>query len=194
MNKIYFCLRTLLCHAFPKFFIYGFLLTITSEALHAQNVTIAAAADAYVRNGTFGNTNYGTDTSLVVKGSASTGFSRTSYLKFPLGSITYVRSAKIRLYGSNRDNTSTINIALYSVIDDSWTESAITLNNAPTASSAFLTSTGVNNITGYYEFDVTNFVKAQLAGDKMVSVFVLITKASVFVLGRRLGYLLLQFG
>jgi len=164
MNKPLFCSAS-------KLSLAVFILAITNSALLAQTVTIAPTADAFVRNGTYGNINYGSNTSLIVKGSPTSGFLRSSYLKFPLGAITNVRSAKVRLYGLNKDNTSTINVTLFGVNDDSWTETGITFNNAPAAASS-LSSVGITNVAGYYEFDVTDFVKAQLTGDKVVSVVV----------------------
>lgn len=140
--------------------------------VNAQVVVFSPTADAYVRDGSYGNTNFGNDTSLIVKSATTAGVNRLSYLKFSIGTITTpVKSAKIRVYGYNSTNTSTIRIALFGVNDDSWTETGITFNNAPPTSASSLSSVGVNNLTGYYEFDVTDFVKAQSSGDKIVSVF-----------------------
>ncbi len=148
------------------------ILVFTSGLLHAQTVTLTPTADAYVRNGTYANTNYGSADSLTVKGSPTSGFTRTSYLKFSLGAVTNVHSAKLRLYGLNIDNTTTIYVAVFGVSNDSWTESGITFNNAPAATPGALSYTGVNNVAGYYEFDITSFVQTELTGDEIVSVVI----------------------
>jgi hypothetical protein len=71
-----------------------------------SNQTLLPLADAFVRNGSYAAKNYGSDTSLIVKGTATSGTSRISYLKFSLSGISNVTSAKLRLYGRNTENTS----------------------------------------------------------------------------------------
>ena len=137
-----------------------------------QGTTLSPIADAFVRNGSYAAVNYGRDTSLIVKGSAVSNFTRLSYLKFSLSSFSNISSAKLRIYGRNMDNTTTINISSYGANNDSWTETGITFNSAPAASTATLSSVGVNNVAKYYEFDVTSYVKAQLAGDKIVTILI----------------------
>ena len=170
MDKNYSFFRRRLSRAILK---YGFasfiLLSAYSRVLAQSSYTLSPAADAYVRNGSYAGSNYGTDTSLVVKGSSSSGFTRSSYLKFSLQNIAKVGSAKIRIYGRNADNASSINISCYSVDNDSWTESGIIYNNAPTASASPLTSAAITDAAKYYDFDVTSYVKTQFSGDKAVS-------------------------
>jgi N-acetylneuraminic acid mutarotase len=135
-------------------------------------VTLAPDADAFVRNGSYANTNYGKDTILTVKtnNSTSTGFNRHTYLKFPLASVSTVTSAKLRLYGRNIDDNVGNDLFVYGIDNDSWTETGITWNNAPTTTNNPLSIlTGVNNRLQYYEVDVTAYVKAQVAGDKTVT-------------------------
>lgn len=153
-----------------KPFFTGFILCFALAAVSAQSSdTLATAADAYVRNGSYAAINYGGDTSLIVKGSTSSGYSRSSYLKFSLNSITNISSAKIRVYGRNTEGTSGIAISAYSVDNDSWAENTITFNNAPVASASALNAVSVTDQAKYYELDVTDYVKSQLAGDKTVS-------------------------
>ncbi len=148
---------------------FAILFLALGFSLHAQTVTLSSNADAYVRNGTYGNTNFGNDTSLAVKGSSDSGFVRSSYLKFSLGSLANVKSAKLRLYGYNTSNNSTINIAVFGINNDTWTESGITYYNAPASTTTSINFIGVNNVARYYDFDVTGFVKSQLPGDKVVT-------------------------
>lgn len=139
------------------------------SAFAQTSYTLSPAADAYIRNGSYASTNYGNDTALAVKGSSSSGYTRKSYLKFSLGSVSSVTSAKLRIYGRNTDNTSNIAIWLYGADNDNWTESGITWNNAPLPLAAPLSSASLNNVGKYYEIDVSDFVKTQFAGDKTVS-------------------------
>jgi N-acetylneuraminic acid mutarotase len=135
-------------------------------------VALSPVADAFVRNGSYAGTNYGSDTALIVKGAAVSGYTRTSYLKFSLNNISTIDSAKLRIYGRNVDNTTAIRISAYGTNNDSWPEDSLTFNNAPARSTAALSSAGVSNQEKYYELDVTSYVKAQLAGDKMVSILI----------------------
>jgi len=144
-------------------------ITFSIAMAAASSKTLFPLADAFVRNGSYGATNYGSDTSLLVKGSTSTGYARTSYVKFALDSVTSVGSAKLRMYGRNADNTINTDISAFGADNDSWTENGITFNNAPAASTPALTAAGVTDQAKYYDFDVTDYVKAQLAGDKVVS-------------------------
>jgi N-acetylneuraminic acid mutarotase len=138
---------------------------------------VAPLADAFVRNGTYAGTNYGSDTSLLIKTNNSTaGLTRFYYLKFALGSASDIVSAKLRLYGRNTDNAATnatiIHMSAYGLENDSWTEADLTFKNAPIATSAALSSVGVTNQALYYELDVTDFVKHQFSIDKIVSFLV----------------------
>ena len=135
----------------------------------SQSTVLSPLADAFVRNGSYAATNYGSDTSLVVKGSTASGYRRRSFLKFSLSNISNISSAKLRIYGRNIDNTSTIIFSSYGVDNDFWTETGITYNNAPAPSTSALSSAGVSDVAKYYEVDVTGYVKSQFAGDKTVS-------------------------
>jgi hypothetical protein len=130
--------------------------------------TISASADAYVRNGTYAAINYGNDTGLVVKTNSTVGYTRRTYLKFPVSGVSDVVSAKLRVYGRNTEGTSTVSIAAFKCDNDTWTETGITWNTAP-VSGSFLFSSGVNTQARYYEYDVTSFVKTQFTGDKVVT-------------------------
>jgi hypothetical protein len=105
-----------------------------------------------------------------VKASTVANYTRKTYLKFSLTNQSgAISSAKLRIYGSNTDNAATVTLSCYGVDSDSWTEDALTYANAPVGSPTVLSTAAVNNQGKYLEFDVTSFVKAQLAGDKIVS-------------------------
>ncbi|MEO6675277.1 MAG: DNRLRE domain-containing protein, partial [Ginsengibacter sp.] len=152
-----------------------FVVSNVKPAPPLSTVIISALADAYTRDASYANTNYGSDVSLMVKSSSTSGSSRFSYLQFPLNtsiSSGKINSAKLRLYGRNTESTAGITLALYGMDDDSWTENGITFNNAPPSLTYKLSSVNVNDQAKYYEFDVTDFVKFQLAGDKVAGFFI----------------------
>jgi ELWxxDGT repeat protein len=129
----------------------------------------ALVADAYVQDGSFAGTNFGTATTIQVKDDLNAGYSRHTYLKFDLTGVNSVTNAKIRVYGKNIQDTTTVSLKAYGVTTDSWTETAITWNNAPANSGTALGSVNITGNSQYYEIDVTSFVKAQLSGDRVVT-------------------------
>jgi len=128
---------------------------------------VSASADSYTRDGTYTAINYGTSTSLFVKGSATTGNERKAYFKFSLAGVASVQSAKLRVYGKA---DAAFSVLCSSHTDDSWTEAAITYTNNP-KSGAAIVSTAIGTTAQYYEWDVTAFVKTQFAGDKTVTLY-----------------------
>jgi N-acetylneuraminic acid mutarotase len=133
-----------------------------------QQDTLLPHADAFIRNGTYANTNYGRDTSLVVKATTLAGAARSSYLKFLLPEMNGFKTAKLRVYGSNIGDNETVSLFVYGVENDSWGETTITWNNAPPAQTNSLSSAAVNT-QKYYDFDVTSFIAGRVAGDNLVS-------------------------
>ncbi|GGB81827.1 ELWxxDGT repeat protein [Dyadobacter sediminis] len=134
-----------------------------------QDVVMPPIADAYTRNVPYEKTNFGTQPELSIKAGSLPGYQRKTYLKFPLEGISKITSAKLRIYGFNFENNKNITLAATGVSNDGWTETGINWLNAPAASGKILDSVKVSNQAKYYELDVTDFVKAQLGGDKTAS-------------------------
>lgn len=136
--------------------------------------TLNVENDAYVQDGDQTNINFGTDPTLEVKNSGTTGKNRQAYLRFDLTGITSINSAKIRLMG-NLNNTSSTNVVtnVYSVAGG-WAEAGITFSNKPAAGTTALGSATILDTTPrYYTLDVTAYVKAQLAAGHSKISFVL---------------------
>ncbi|KAA6438389.1 DNRLRE domain-containing protein [Dyadobacter flavalbus] len=140
-----------------------------------RTLTFTPEADATVRNGIYQNQNFGSDPLLGTKsfiGSPrdSRDLERVSYLKFAIPGITNVKSAKLRVYGNNHENMQGITLVAGGVLDDSWTENGITKANAPSyLNPATETRVQVNSELKYRDLDVTEFVRSQASGDKVVS-------------------------
>jgi hyaluronate lyase len=133
-------------------------------------VTLAPVADAYVRDGSYAATNYGSDAALVVKNDAS-GYARRSFVKFDLSGLAAApRRAVLWVYGETADSAGTHTpLAAYSVADDSWTESGVTWNTQPALDSQ-LASRTLGDVKDWIPLDVTAFAQAQYAGDKVATV------------------------
>ncbi|MFL5805314.1 MAG: DNRLRE domain-containing protein [Roseiflexaceae bacterium] len=135
----------------------------------ATAVTLGTAADSYVEGGS-ATTNFGGDAELEIKDSSDIGNDRHAFLKFDLRGVSSasVGSAVLKLYVTQLPNGTPAPAKLFAVNADSWTESAIIWNNQP-AQGALLGSQSLAT-TGWVNFDITAFVNAQLAGDKLVTV------------------------
>ncbi len=131
--------------------------------------TLNATADAYVRDGSYATTNYGTLTYTVVKSDA-VGYARKAYEKFDFSSVpaSSVQAATLSLYVNGVNTAPTRTISVYTTQTESWGETSINWNNAPTDTTYVgqIVVTGV----GTYALDVKNAINAQLAkSDHIVS-------------------------
>jgi hypothetical protein len=137
--------------------------------------------DAYVQDTPYADTNFGTDTQLIVKTRSVPGYNRNSWLSFDIAGFTGITSAKLRLYLDSLDTavTNTVPVVLYYPPDtaDGWTASTITWNNAPAYGTNILGTVNLNNpqIGTWIEYDVTAAVAADSNG---VSTFMLTSTPS----------------
>lgn len=136
---------------------------------NVNKIELDPIADAFVRGGSFSSTNFGNGTSLQIKTSAAMEYSREAYLKFSLTSVSDITSAKLRIFGRNVDNATSILISAYGIENDAWTEADLNWYNKPASSTPILSSVGITNERKYYEFEVTEYVKAQALSDKTAS-------------------------
>jgi hypothetical protein len=123
-----------------------------------------ATADAYVQNGSFGNTNHGSANPLLVKDAVSP-FDRVAYLSFNLGSLGAgsVGTATLNLFGGIQNSDGSPLLIQVLAGSGGFNENTINFNNAP-ATGATLASTVVTGTTPrVYGFDLTGFVKSELA-------------------------------
>lgn len=128
-------------------------------------------ADAYVRDGTYSGSNFGTATTLDVKLDA-VGTDREAYLKFNVAGMTNIKRALLQLMPTyvNTDPGATYTVEF--VADDSWTETGITWNNKPAGSGTILGQLGGLKTNASMAIDITSQVKAEAAGDGVLSVHI----------------------
>ncbi|MCG7203566.1 polysaccharide lyase family 8 super-sandwich domain-containing protein [Streptomyces arenae] len=129
------------------------------------SAVLAPVGDAYVRDGAYAATGYGSATTLVVKNASGSGYSRQSYLAFdtsPL--IGAISAATLSVYGYVSDSGGdTTSIAAFGVAETDWTESTLTWNTKP-ALGAVLSSTVATTTRSTLRFDVTSQVGPALGG------------------------------
>ncbi|WP_240343726.1 DNRLRE domain-containing protein [Paenibacillus sp. SYP-B3998] len=150
--------NTVSATAAPNIGIYnGAGLSVTAPSPSKAN----PIADAYVRDGSYAGNNYGSASILGVK-SETSSYNRKAYLKFDVSGYSTISSAKLRLYGGNGQNFANVNAQIYGTATDSWSETGLTWNNAPLATTGLLQSMSLNSMYAYREVDVTSFVQDQL--------------------------------
>jgi glucose/arabinose dehydrogenase len=145
--------------------------TATYKLATLSTATVRASADAYVRDGTYASTNFGTATALAVKKSANAGNSRETYLKFDISQFNNIGAATLRIFGADSVSTQNVPVALYGS-SNAWTETGITNNNKPVAGGTPLgTATVAGTIGTWYQFDVSTYVQNQRAANATAVTF-----------------------
>jgi hypothetical protein len=136
----------------------------------APPTVMVPVADTYVDDGA-ADKNFGAATVMYVKTQTDTTNNRTAYLKFSLAGVNGpITSAKFRLFG--RAFGGTHQLAVISVADSNWTETAVTFRNRPALGPRLL-QIGVTTAPKYHEWDVTAHLQTRLAaGDMLVTLAV----------------------
>lgn len=129
---------------------------------------IVAAEDTFVRNGSYADDNYGTNTTLYVK-SDGTNYRRKAYAKFDYSEIgsAQIQSAYLKVHVSAAGSDSR-SIKVYGNDNESWSENTLTWNQAPTEDT-YIGSFTANAATGvWYMVDVTEYITSGQA-DQLIS-------------------------
>ncbi len=117
--------------------------------------------DAYVRDGSFTNNNFGDDTTLVVKGNSADGFNRSSFIKYDLRQLgSNVPRAIVQLK-VKETNSPNVRHTLYLASHATWKENSLNNANKPEATVAIETK-AIPNVGEFIEFDVTSQVNELL--------------------------------
>lgn len=133
--------------------------------------SLAPSDDAYLRDGTYGASNFGKTTYLTVKGDAAS-YNRKSLLKFDLSSVEgVITGATLKLTATSVGQGTPMTHNLYQTAGAGWNENTVTWNNAP-ADGALLTSWQVPAVNTAVQADVTAQAQAAMAGGKILSLAV----------------------
>ncbi|MHA6480558.1 polysaccharide lyase family 8 super-sandwich domain-containing protein [Paenibacillus sp. strain BS8-2] len=131
-------------------------------------LVIESSDDAFVQDGSYANTNYGSEQILYTK-TGGAGYSRNAYVKFDLSSIpSDVLHAYIQLVPVSAGMEGIVNEA-HLINDHTWTESTVTWNNQPIAGellSSFVVATDRSPV----QIDVTDEVNAALHTSGSISI------------------------
>ena len=130
------------------------------KASTGHTTTLGAAADTYVWDGA-PTTNYGTSPVLDVKTNAKAGINRDALLKFNTSSATgLVTGAKLRFFGK-LSAAESFAMGVFAVADTAWAEGSPTWQSCPRFGSRLGTVTVTSTGGGWYELDLTSYVKAE---------------------------------
>lgn len=128
--------------------------------------SLTPAGDAYVRDGTYANTSYGTASTITVKADG-VGYSRKGLLKFDLSSVEgTITSATLKLMPVSV-GMSGITHNIYQTVDANWTESTLTWNNRP--ANGALVSSWTPVVNTQVQVDLTSQAQAAMGGNKLMS-------------------------
>ena len=122
------------------------------------------AADAHVRAST-ATSNYGALTALYVRTDSALANQYDTYLKFSLGTLSNVTSAKVRLYAKLTVAGSVVT-NLHSVADTTWTETDLTWSNKRTLGGVLGTTSVAVTTPAWHEIDITAYVQSELAANR----------------------------
>jgi hypothetical protein len=160
---------------------YYFVVTAFNGGGESTNSTVASAstvpvysiapvADAYVRDGSYSNSNFGADANLSVKydGNIGSSFNRYTYLRFDVQALTNVQSAKLKLTPSQVDGTAILAYELWS--NDTWTEAGITWSNQPSGTGVTITNINAYALWTPVVVDVTAGVTSQATNDGLLTI------------------------
>jgi phosphatidylserine/phosphatidylglycerophosphate/cardiolipin synthase-like enzyme len=122
-------------------------------------------ADAYVRGGSYANTNFGTSTELVTKFSTDATYRRETYLKLDISAVQSHARVSLRMYGRLSDSREpSVTAAIVSSSSTSWGETSLTWNTRPPAGTMeWGRVTVVGTTARWYEIDLTSRVQSERA-------------------------------
>src|SRR5262249_28281640 len=132
-----------------------------------STATLSPAADAYVRDGTYASTNYGTSSIMDVKNDIA-NYARKAMLKFDLSSISgTITSAVLKLTPTSVGTTGMSHVLYQSPLEN-WTDGSLTWNAVP-ASGAQLATWAVPAVNTPVQVDLSSAANGALSGSKVLS-------------------------
>ncbi|TWU00270.1 Exo-beta-D-glucosaminidase precursor [Botrimarina colliarenosi] len=143
------------------------LASVEASVATPASAMLEPVADTYVRDGGSVNSNFGADTTLVVKNDGGAGFTRNTFLRFDVSDLADASSVLLSLTPFQIDSGDPMWVEL--VVDDSWSETGATWNNQPSG-----TGTALAVVSGFVvgqqkTIDIISAVLSEAAGDGVLS-------------------------
>ncbi|MBP1891388.1 hypothetical protein J2Z18_000457 [Paenibacillus lactis] len=133
-------------------------------------LALSPVADASVHNGDEAAEPFGSASTMSAKDDGDVRNNRKAYMKFDLTSVDTVNRAVLRAKTFNPEGKSAVLNVLGA--GDGWNEQDMTWLNAPAEETGPLDWVWINGMEQYYEWDVTEYVRGQLAGDRTATLVV----------------------
>ncbi|MGG1556081.1 DUF7594 domain-containing protein [Paenibacillus ferrarius] len=134
----------------------------------ASEAPLTPTDDTYANAGTKSEQTFGSSSDLLVKyQAADPNVTRQAYLRFDVKGFQpeAVGSAKLRIYGSvTEPGVSSVRISVYGGGQDGWAESTMNWGSKP-ESEFLLGRFNVTPTAGWYEVDVTSYIRKQAGED-----------------------------
>jgi hypothetical protein len=132
-----------------------------------------------VTGGSGANSNFGSSTQLITRLASSNSNTFETFLTFNVGPQCTVATVKLRMFGKlSSSNPANLKVQAFPVSTTTWTEAGLTWNNKPAAGALLATATIVNTTSTWYEWDVTAYVRAEIAAGRNVVSIVLRNQAT----------------
>jgi len=122
-----------------------------------RKIEIPVEADGYIRHDLYSGTNFGLLDSMIIRKTKFEYFNSEGILRFNINDMPYPVKAKLRLYGNASAKGS---LKVYGSEQDNWKEEVLCKNEAPFGY-VELDQSEILTETGYYYWDVTDFLKKQ---------------------------------
>lgn len=135
---------------------------------------VRPAADAYVRGGDYGDDNYGTASSLVLKNDSNLSFRREAYLSFDIGSLAgEIESATLYMSGAVSTGGAALPaehaIHIHALDpEEAWAENTVTWNTRP-AVLGEVVSVQANEVKHWLAGDITSLAIDQLSSGERIA-------------------------
>ena len=153
--------------------------TVCSTFNPGPGTVLQAADQGYTKSGKFAKTNCKDEIGdfLIGRSALATpqgdDWHRNGYLKFDLKLLKSVSKATLRLYSDTLYSTTKFGtISVYEIQNDNWAIDSITWDNAPKVKKLIAKSELVSEPKKYYDIDITNIVKQEFNGDKILSLMI----------------------
>ncbi|MEQ1787169.1 MAG: DNRLRE domain-containing protein, partial [Acidimicrobiales bacterium] len=136
-------------------------------------VTIPIAIDTYARDGSSQNSNFGTNSLLHARRSATVGETRVAYVRLDTaGVIQPIQSARLRFACRNAAGANTT-VQVLAVASTTWSETALRWTNRPAVGAVLGSFTVTSTAHAWKEVDVTAYVNAERAAGRTAVSFAL---------------------
>ncbi len=152
-------------------------LVVTVDTGSSGGATLAPIGDTYTQQGT-PTTNYGTQTTVLVRKDAANTLTRGGYFEFDLSSLPAgtVTSAKLQLFGSQDTGGTGVTInAFGGTATAAWSETALIYNNGLALSGVDFSGTPITSTavspppSKTYEWDVTSYIASRRSGGNNIA-------------------------